>query len=1252
MGLWANVRVVKLGICLWSLKLDAGVRNVEGADHNGPVLILHACLTEPGYVHVWGEDSAAAREVRPARGRPAKAPRVKRHPYAASLEQLVDAVAGSSTPARSVDVDDQDLVLQLPTGKRGPAPSTGAVEVAAGTQFDDMWLAPWLVPTLRIDLGNAAEDLALGTQPAVSVVLGSSWRWLTKLARFSLEAVAAGRVIPSLVEHLVETGSGTTGHRGHSEDQAPSDDHSRHDRSSGATASQHDPGSLAGSVSSLNWRPVLSPVDLSRLRRLATSMPPSARTGELVPLHALDERDDNGAVPLEDRLEVAFLVLTDALVRQGLQDHVVPPGRSVRSWLLRSLTAPALEYLDVEQVPIRRRALVQLSQWQQSFEHGDESIRICFRLQPPQVQALPANDSGGAVGTRVDSDPEASAGVDQDAGTIGQVGGRVRTRVGSTPGADVDDESGGPAEHLAVGANTDSVAGTDTNADLGTDSWLLEILLQSTDDPSLMVPLSEVWESGGEVADTFGGSETRVLESLGRASRNYPALDEALESAKPSTLDLTTQGAVDFLTVAAVGLEEAGFGVLVPQTLRGTPRARVQPRKGTPTDGQVVPAGFGLDEMIQFDWSLALGDESVDFAELAELAELKAPLVRLRGKWVHVEPDEIASLVAAIERQSNAGGPQATVRELIHAGLGLAELDVDVPVDVGGDDAWLSDLVVASLGLDVSDYHSIPTPAGIDGLLRDYQERGLGWLSFMDRLGLGACLADDMGLGKTIQLLSLLVAERESAGARETTRESSSPGSASLATSPQASTAPVTPPRQTSDPEVAIVTSTTSQAMAPPPPSLSPPETRPAATLLVAPMSLVGNWQKEAARFAPGLSVYVHHGVGRAIDDFVDHVAGFDMVLTTYAIAARDRDTLAGVRWGRIVLDEAQNIKNARTKASVALRGLEAGTRIALTGTPVENRLSELWSILDFCNPGLLGPAKTFHDRFAIPIERYQDAEATRLLSEVSGPFILRRTKTDPEIAAGLPDKTEIKAYCTLTKEQASLYQATVDDLLTKVEESEGIARRGLVLAMMLRLKQVCNHPAQLLADNSEVPGRSGKVSYVEETLTEVLAVGEKALIFTQFVEMGQMLTSHLSRSFGVEVLFLHGGVSRTARDAMVQSFNSDNGPPIFVLSLKAGGTGLNLTAANHVIHFDRWWNPAVEDQASDRAFRIGQTRNVQVRKLICGGTLEDRIDEMIDRKKALAGSVVSSGESWLTELSTAELADVIALGRDAVMED
>ena len=692
-----------------------------------------------------------------------------------------------------------------------------------------------------------------------------------------------------------------------------------------------------------------------------------------------------------------------------------------------------------------------------------------------------------------------------------------------------------------------------------------------------------------------GGAETQVLESLGRASRRYPALDEALQSVTPSSLDLTTQGAVDFLTVAAVDLEGAGFGVLVPQTLRGTPHARVRPKPSTPSDGQVVPAGFGLDEIVQFDLSLALGDESIDVAELAQLAELKAPLVRLRGRWVHVQPDEIARLVAAIERHSMSGGPQATVRDLIHAGLGLAELDAEVPIEVGGDDAWLRDLVAGSLGFDVSDYHSIPTPAGIAGTLRDYQERGLGWLSFMDRLGLGACLADDMGLGKTIQLLSLLVAEREA--------------EAGGATQPAAP------------------------------------------TLLVAPMSLVGNWQKEAARFAPRLSVHIHHGVDRAGDDFVERVAGFDIVLTTYAIAARDRDVLAQVRWGRVVLDEAQNIKNARTKASVALRSLDAGTRIALTGTPVENRLSELWSILDFCNPGLLGPAKTFHDRFAIPIERYQDAESTKMLSDVVGPFILRRTKTDPEIAAGLPEKTEIKAYCTLTKEQASLYQATVDDLLAKIEESEGIERRGLVLAMMLRLKQVCNHPAQLLADNSEVPGRSGKLAHLEETLAEVLAIGEKALIFTQFVTMGEMLTSHLARRFGVEVLFLHGGVGRTTRDAMVQSFNSDNGPPIFVLSLKAGGTGLNLTAANHVIHFDRWWNPAVEDQASDRAFRIGQTRNVQVRKLICSGTLEERIDEMIDRKKALAGSVISSGESWLTELSTAELADVIALGRDAVME-
>lgn len=1179
---------------MW-LEYLAGARNREAWDgaggaragwsHNGTVLILHACLTEPGCVRVWGEDSAAAREVRPARGRPARNPKVKPHPYAASFDRLADVAAASSTPVPALELDEEQMVLVLPSGKRGPAPSTGAVEVATGNKFADMWLAPWSVPSFRINLGLAAEDLVLGTEPAGQVMLGDSWRWLTKLARFSLEAVAAGRAIPSHVELPVEAGIQAQSVAGEAQSDTtipPRDDPAMPHRGDSTMLPQGDPKASPPPASLLSWRPILSPVDHSRLRSLATALPPSMRARELV---YSEDSEQRVPAPLADLVEVAFLVLTDALVRRNLREFPVPSGNSVGSWLVRALTAHSLEYLDVGQVPIRRRALAELSEWQESFEATDDSIRVCFRLLPPPMGEPSDDELGRTVGS---------------GGELGKGSGH-----GSGDGSD-DNPDHSSSSDFDGGSDSDSGTKDQDRVaveDADDDRWVLEILLQSTDDPSLIVPMSDIWNSGADVADTLGGSETQVLESLGRASRTYPALDEALQSATPSRMDLTTQGAVDFLTAAAVDLEEAGFGVLVPQTLRGAPRARVQPKRSTPSDGQVMAAGFGLDELVEFDWDLALGDQSIDLAELERLAELKAPLVRLRGKWVHVEPDEIASLVAAIERQSKSGGPRATVRELIHAGLGLGELDVDVPVEVGGDDTWLRDLVAGSLGVDVSDYQSSPTPGGIDGVLRDYQERGLGWLAFMDRLGLGACLADDMGLGKTIQLLALLVTERESA-------------------------APVPTP-----------------AMA------TPPARTPGPTLLVAPMSLVGNWQKEAARFAPGLSVYVHHGVDRASEDFVERVAEADIVLTTYAIASRDQETLARVGWGRIVLDEAQNIKNARTKASVALRGLDATTRIALTGTPVENRLSELWSILDFCNPGLLGPAKTFHDKFAIPIERYQDVAATRLLSDVVGPFILRRAKTDPAIAAGLPEKTEIKAYCTLTKEQASLYKATVDDLLAKVEESEGITRRGLVLAMMLRLKQVCNHPAQLLADNSGVDGRSGKLAYLEETLTEVLAVGEKALVFTQFVEMGQMLTRHLAEKFGVEVLFLHGSVSRPARDAMVQSFNSDDGPPIFVLSLKAGGVGLNLTAANHVVHFDRWWNPAVEDQASDRAFRIGQTRNVQVRKLICSGTLEDRIDEMIDRKKALAGSVISSGEGWLTELSTAELADVIALGRDAVME-
>jgi SNF2 family DNA or RNA helicase len=357
------------------------------------------------------------------------------------------------------------------------------------------------------------------------------------------------------------------------------------------------------------------------------------------------------------------------------------------------------------------------------------------------------------------------------------------------------------------------------------------------------------------------------------------------------------------------------------------------------------------------------------------------------------------------------------------------------------------------------------------------------------------------------------------------------------------------------------------------------------------------------------------------------------------------------VRWGRVVVDEAQNIKNAETRQSRAVRALHAPRRVALTGTPVENHLAELWAIMEFCNPGLLGSARGFRERFATPIERYRDEAAADRLKRVVGPFVLRRLKTDRSIIADLPDKIEMRVYCNLTREQATLYQAVVDDMLARIEESEGIERRGLVLATLVKLKQVCNHPAHLLGDGSRLDGRSGKLARLEDVLEEALEEGDRALCFTQFAEMGKLLRDHFERRLGTEVPFLHGGILRPAREQIVARFQSPGGPRLLLLSLKAGGVGLNLTAANHVIHFDRWWNPAVEDQATDRAFRIGQRRNVQVRKFVCVGTLEERIDRMIEDKRELAARIVGSGEGWLTELSTAQIRELVALSPDAVAE-
>ncbi len=717
-----------------------------------------------------------------------------------------------------------------------------------------------------------------------------------------------------------------------------------------------------------------------------------------------------------------------------------------------------------------------------------------------------------------------------------------------------------------------------------TDMWGLEFALQSAEDPSLYLPATEVWD-GGRLPGLTGRPDETLLAGLGRAVRLFPLLHVALRDQEPAAMEVDTSEAHEFLRQAAPLLQAAGFGVQLPAWagrkgvgLKLTTRSKS--KKGTASRA-VGDSGFGLDELVDFKLDLVIGDSAVTADELAELARLKVPLVRVRGQWVELDDRQLRAALKAVGKQREG---ELTAGEVLQQVMDGGEEDLPlVEVDADG---MLGDLLSGQAAERLA---PVPTPPTFQGSLRPYQERGLSWLHFLSRLGLGGILADDMGLGKTAQTLSLLLAERSD-------------------------DTPVAP------------------------------------TLLICPMSLVSNWFKEAARFAPSLRVYVHHGgTRRRGDDFDAAVADADLVVTTYGTAVRDLEALRSVQWGRVACDEAQAIKNSGTRQAQAVRAVPSRTRLALTGTPVENHLAELWSIMDFCNPGMLGPIKRFRRRFQEPIEVRQDEDAAAALKRATGPFVLRRLKTDKTIISDLPEKNEMKVWCTLTPEQATLYQAVVEDMMEAISGSEGIQRRGNVLAAMTKLKQVCNHPVHLLKDGSRLPARSGKLARLEELAEEIIEDSDKALIFTQYAEWGSLLQPYLAAHVDRPVLWLHGGLSKAKRDELVERFQTDDEPMLFLLSLKAAGTGLNLTAANHVVHFDRWWNPAVEDQATDRAFRIGQSRNVQVRKFICTGTLEEKIDAMIERKKALASSVVGTGEDWISELNTDQLRELFALDPAAV---
>jgi len=587
---------------------------------------------------------------------------------------------------------------------------------------------------------------------------------------------------------------------------------------------------------------------------------------------------------------------------------------------------------------------------------------------------------------------------------------------------------------------------------------------------------------------------------------------------------------------------------------------------------------------------LAIGDKTISKKEFDRLMALKSPLVEVGGEWIALQPSEVRAAQAIFTESKDQ--MSLSVEDALRLSTGDTTTLAKLPVVNFEASGALQELITNLTGN--QSIQPIEAPASFCGTLRPYQARGVSWLAFLERWGLGACLADDMGLGKTPQLIAFLLHLQE---------------------------------------QEALV---------------SP-------TLVVCPTSVLGNWEREVKKFGPTLKVIVHHGDKRLKGKaFARSVQDKQLVISSYPLVFRDSTTLEGVSWQGIVLDEAQNIKNPGAKQSKAVRELKAGFRIALTGTPVENRLSELWSILDFLNPGYLGNQQFFQRRFAMPIEKFGDRDSLQTLRSLVQPFILRRLKTDKEIIQDLPEKQEMNIFCGLSAEQATLYQKLVDESLVEIEATDGIKRRGLILTLLLRLKQVCNHPAQFLKEKKLGDSkRSGKLLRLQEMLEEAIEEGDRALIFTQFAEWGKLLQPYLKEQLGGETLFLYGATKKQQREEMIDRFQNDpEGPRILILSLKAGGTGLNLTRANHVFHVDRWWNPAVENQATDRAFRIGQTRNVQVHKFVCTGTLEERINEIMESKKQLAEQTVDAGEEWLTEMDTDQLRSLLLLDRNSVIDE
>jgi SNF2 family DNA or RNA helicase len=702
---------------------------------------------------------------------------------------------------------------------------------------------------------------------------------------------------------------------------------------------------------------------------------------------------------------------------------------------------------------------------------------------------------------------------------------------------------------------------------------------------------------------------------------------------------LTEEEAWTFLTEASETMVALDVEILLPSWWQAMKNANLKVKASLKGSGSHRPSFVGLQAMLDFNWRFSMNGVDLSEEEFRGLVEEKRRLVYIRGRWVKLDPQFIRQIQDLMKQAEKEG---LHIRDLLEQELvdsAVSDDELENPKAFARIQIELNQQMkrmVKQLG-EIKEIPLVVVPESLNGELRPYQQLGMSWLWFLRQYGFGACLADDMGLGKTVQLISylLMVKEQEEDPAVGVSGADGIVPSKKIEHSKEL--AQPNEIEHSNQIEHANEVVQSNQIVKKP--------TK--AALIISPTSVLGNWQKELERFAPGMEVYLHYGSGRLKEGaFSEKAKSVDVVLTSYGLSHLDEGEFGGMLWSSIAIDEAQNIKNAGTKQSRAVRKLRGRHHIALTGTPMENRLSELWSIFDFSNHGYLGSLGQFQKKFVIPIEKDEKKEKVQQLQALIRPFLLRRTKKDEEVALNLPDKLEQKEYCPLTAEQASLYEQLVQDTFEQIEKLTGFERKGLILQMLSRLKQLCNHPALYLKEKSverKLEDRSNKLEKLSELVEAVLEQGESCLIFTQYIEMGEMIRSLLKKRFKVEVPFLNGSVSKANRDGMIERFQNEEFP-VFLLSLKAGGTGLNLTAANHVIHYDRWWNPAVENQATDRAYRIGQERFVHVHKLICTGTLEEKIDAMLEKKQHLNDQIIQS-ENWITELSTDELKDLVYLG-------